>query len=108
MERKRRYDPNLDENQDGGRAIVIEEGIAALIFEYGAHHGDLANARTIDYELLRTIKSMTDRLEVRGVTPSQWQQAILEGWRIFRFLTENNGGNVECDLDAKAVNVSQL
>ena len=31
---KRKSDPNLDDNQDGGRAIVIEEGLTAYIFSY--------------------------------------------------------------------------
>ena len=36
--RKRRSDPQIDEAEDGGRAIVIEEGIAALVFAYAASH----------------------------------------------------------------------
>ncbi|MFE9952953.1 hypothetical protein ACFYRJ_36575 [Streptomyces sp. NPDC005531] len=39
--RKRRSRPGIDETEDGGRAIAIEEGISALVFSYGScHHYD--------------------------------------------------------------------
>lgn len=96
---KRRSVREVDENEDGGRAIVIEEGIAALIFDYGIDHGGLDKAPAIDYELIRTLKSMTRRLEVKVVSGARWQLAIAEGWRIFRNLRANRGGIVHCDLD---------
>ena len=34
MRRKRKSDPKVDEVEDGGRAIVIEEGISAMVFSY--------------------------------------------------------------------------
>jgi hypothetical protein len=44
--RKRRSDPQIDEAEDGGRAIVIEEGIAALVFAYAASHNYLPSEWT--------------------------------------------------------------
>jgi len=40
---KRKSDPRVDEVEDGGRAIVIEEGLTALIFSYALEHNWLRN-----------------------------------------------------------------
>lgn len=103
MELKRRSVKSVDENEDGGRAIVIEEGIAALVFDYGIDHGNLATVPAIDYELIRTLKSMTRRLEVRGATGASWHKAVAAGWRLFRDLTKYRGGTAHCDLDARTI-----
>ncbi|WP_238783680.1 nucleoside triphosphate pyrophosphohydrolase family protein [Streptomyces monomycini] len=57
--RKRRSDPAVDEAEDGGRAIAIEEGISALVFSYAARHRYLTDITHIDNELLTTIGHMT-------------------------------------------------
>lgn len=103
MELKRRSVKSVDENEDGGRAIVIEEGIAALVFDYGVDHGSLATVPAIDYELIRTLKSMTRRLEVRIATGASWQAAVALGWQLFRDLTKYRGGTAHCDLDAGTI-----
>lgn len=100
---KRRSNARVDEQEDGGRAIVIEEGIAALVFDYGTDHHQLDSVETIDYELIRTIQSMTRRLEVKAVSGAQWQRAIRSGWKLFRELKENRGGVARCDLDEKTI-----
>lgn len=64
MGRKRKYDKVKDEVEDGGRAQVIDEGIAALVFEYAEKHGWLENIEDLDYRLLRTIK---------GISPRTWK-----------------------------------
>jgi hypothetical protein len=38
LKRKRKSDLDVDENEDGRRAIVVEEGIAALAFDYATKH----------------------------------------------------------------------
>ena len=38
LRRKRKSRPLLDEVEDGGRAAVIEEGVAALAFDYARRH----------------------------------------------------------------------
>lgn len=95
---KRKDDQVVDENEDGGRAAVIEEGIAALVFEYGVSHGRLDGARAVDYELLRTVRTMTQRLEVKDRTAREWEEAFRAGWKVFRQLSDNSGGCVTCDL----------
>jgi len=42
--RKRRSVPKVDEVEDGGRAWVIDEAIAAAVYEYAERHGFLEGA----------------------------------------------------------------
>ena len=100
---KRKSHPLLDEVEDGGRAVVIEEGIVALVFEYARHHGMLARVRTIDSRLLSTIKEMTSHLEVKLRTAREWEQAILTGFSAWREINRNNGGRLLIDLDQRLI-----
>ena len=70
MRRKRKSDPRVDEVEDGGRAIVIEEGISAMVFSYAERRNFLEGAEGVNYDLLRTIKDMTSHLEVSARTLS--------------------------------------
>ena len=62
MRRKRKGDPRVDEVEDGGRGIVIEEGLSAMLFSYAERRNFLNGAEGVDYELLRTIKDMPSHL----------------------------------------------
>ena len=75
LRRKRKSDPRVDEVEDGGRAIVIEEGIAAMVFSYAERRNFLEGAEGVNYELLRTIKDMTSHLEVSCRTEGDWDGA---------------------------------
>lgn len=107
MGRKRRSVRDIDENEDGGRALVIEEGIAAYVFEYGEAHEQLLDVRAVDFEVLKTVKSMTRRLEVSSKTWNDWERAIMAGWRIFRELRNRGGGVVLCDLDSGTIELAE-
>lgn len=98
--RKRKSDPLVDENQDGGRAIVLEEGISALAFAYGAEHGLLDGVDHIDQSLLRAIGSVTTNFEVASRTSAEWERAILGGFKAFRDLRAHGGGFVVFDADS--------
>lgn len=103
MHKKRKSDKRIDEYEDGGRAIVIEEGIAAYIFEYGEAHDDLERVRAVDFDVLKTAKSMTQRLEVSSRSWHDWELAIMSGYAVFRELKRNRGGWVIGDLDARTI-----
>ena len=98
---KRKSRPLLDEVEDGGRAAVIEEGISALVFNYARHHHMLDGVRTLDFQLLRTIKDMTSHLEVRECTTGEWEQAILHGFEVWRAVLAARGGRIAVDLDRR-------
>jgi NTP pyrophosphatase (non-canonical NTP hydrolase) len=95
---KRRSNRQVDEIEDGGRATVIEEGIAALVFQYAEKHNLLDGLGHVDSELLSSIKRLTDGLEIRVASAGEWEIAILEGYRVFRLLNRHNGGVVVGNL----------
>jgi hypothetical protein len=100
---KRKSDRRTDEVDDGGRAIAIEEGVTALVFSYAEGHDLLRNVSTIDFGLLKTIKYMTDRLEVRACTTGDWEKAILIGYDVWHWVCENRGGRLAVDIDAQTL-----
>lgn len=103
MKRKRKSIPTIDEVQDGGRAQVIDEAVAALVFDYAKEHNWLEEVTELDYKLLRTIKGVTSLLEVRTRSVGEWQRAILLGFEIWRKVLESNGGSLLIDQDLKSI-----
>lgn len=103
LELKRRSDTKVDEVEDGGRAIVTEEGISALVFAYACEHNALEGVRSIDYDLLKAIRIMTTRFEVAVCTTGEWERAILMGYEVWKQVEENQGGKVELDLDKRTI-----
>ena len=100
---KRRSDPEVDEVEDGGRAIVTEEGISALVFAYACEHNALEGVHSVDYDLLKAIRIMTARFEVAICTSGEWESAILMGYKVWKEVEMNQGGKVELDLDRRTI-----
>ena len=103
LRRKRKSRPLLDEVEDGGRAAVIEEGVVALAFDYARRHHFLDGVAALDFQLLRTIKDMTSHLEVRQCTTGEWEQAILQGFEVWRAVLAERGGRIAVDLDVRRI-----
>lgn len=103
MKKKRKSDPRIDEVQDGGRAQVLDEGVAALVFDYAREHNWLEGVSELDYKLLRTIKGVTSLLEVRERSLGEWQRAILQGFDVWRKTLESNGAKILIDQDERSI-----
>lgn len=103
LRRKRKSRPLLDEVEDGGRAAVIEEGVAALAFDYARRHRMLEGVGVLDFQLLRTIKDMTSHLEVKQCSTGEWEQAILQGFTVWRAVLAARGGRITVDLDRRRI-----
>lgn len=57
MHKKKRSNDLINEiEDDGGRAIVIDEAISALVFEHARNHNFYDGIQTIDEQLLHTIR----------------------------------------------------
>ena len=95
---KRKSDPRLDENQDGARARIIEEAISAVVFSRAKEMEFYRGIGHVDYDLLKTIREFVRGFEVEQAPLWQWEKAILQGYRVFRALRDNNGGNVTLDM----------
>ena len=105
---KRRSQPKIDEVQDGGRAIVIEEGIAAFVFDYARRHRFFDGVNHVDTGVLRTIKSLVTGLEVASRSTKDWERAILSGFHIWRQVRRNGGGFVACDLVERRIRYRRI
>lgn len=103
--RKRRSLPEVNEVEDGGRAIVIDEAIVAYVWEYARRHRFLEGVTTVDYPVLKTIRQLTDGLEVAARTAHDWEEAILAGYRVFRAVRARKGGVVAVDLQERSIDV---
>jgi NTP pyrophosphatase (non-canonical NTP hydrolase) len=103
---KRKSNPAIDENQDGARAILIEEGVATWIFNHGAKLNNFGSIRSLDYHLLKAVKELVKGYEVEMCPLWMWEEAILEGFRIFRFLQTNRKGVVTADLEKRQITVT--
>jgi NTP pyrophosphatase (non-canonical NTP hydrolase) len=103
LQLKRKSQPSVDENEDGARAIIIEEGISTWVFNHGVRNNDYRSARSVDYDLLKAVHELVRGYEVEARPAWQWERAILEGFRIFRALREHRGGAVSIDLEQRAI-----
>lgn len=101
---KRRSVPAVDENEDGGRAIAVEEGISALVFGHARRRNFLAGQVDVDDGLLTSIEEMVEGFEVARASRSDWTRTILTGFSIWRGLVAHQGqGVVHADLDRRAM-----
>jgi NTP pyrophosphatase (non-canonical NTP hydrolase) len=95
---KRKSNPETDEQQDGARAVITEEGISNWIFAHGARHKNFRGVKRLDFALLKTIREMVKGYEVESRPLWIWERAILSGFDMFRLLVANRGGTVTADL----------
>lgn len=107
LSRKRRSNPEIDLAEDGGRAIVIEEGVAAMAFAYATSHDYLRSVTRLDFPLLDTITNLVSPLEVGVRTAADWEQAILTGFTAWRTLRERNGGIVTLNAAERTLTVEE-
>lgn len=108
LRRKRRSNPRMDEAEDGGRAIAIEEGISALVFSYASQHNYLDGKAHIDNNLLDVIGSMVGHLEVGAHRAADWEKAILTGYTAWRTLRNTSGGVIDLNMSTQSLTVSPL
>lgn len=100
LKRKRRSSAVFDENEDGGRAIAVEEGISALVFGHARRRNFFAGQMDVDDGLLTSIEEMTDGFEVACASRRDWTRTILTGFSIWRALAAYGGqGVVHADLE---------
>lgn len=103
LKRKRRSNSAINENEDGGRAIVFEEGVAAVAFAYAASHNNLEAVDRLDHDLLEEIRRLVALTEVGVRSAADWESAILRGFEMFRLLVAHDGGSVTFDADTRSL-----
>jgi NTP pyrophosphatase (non-canonical NTP hydrolase) len=97
---KRKSVPKLDEDEDGARAVLIEEGIATFVFGQALERGFLADLDDrLDYDLLKLVSELVRGFEPEACALWQWERAIVDGFRVFRELRKHRKGYVKADLE---------
>ena len=103
IKQKRKSDPRLDETQDGGRAIVVEEGLTAWIFSRAKHLNFFDGQDRLSFDLLKTIQQFVQGYEVENCPLKLWERTILNGYAVFREVLNRNGGIVVGDREARTI-----
>lgn len=92
IKQKRKSDPEFDEAQDGGRAIVVEEGLTAWLYSYSKGLDYFEGHDSVSFDVLKTIQKFVQGYEVEKCPLKLWEDAILQGYSVFRQVRKNNGG----------------
>ncbi|MFC3608502.1 nucleoside triphosphate pyrophosphohydrolase family protein [Stutzerimonas tarimensis] len=92
IKHKRKSQSKYDEEQDSGRAIVVEEGLTAWIFSRAKELNFFENQEKVSLGILKTIDQFVSGYEVEKCPLKLWEKAILDGYTVFRQVKENQGG----------------
>jgi len=108
IKQKRKSDKNYDEEQDSGRAIVVEEGVTAWIFAKAKELNFFEGQSRISFGLLKTIGEFVAGYEVAKCPPKLWERSILDGYAVFRQMRAAEGGWIVGDRDARTISYEPL
>ena len=108
IKRKRKSNKRVDEAQDGGRAIVVEEGLSAWIFSYAKDLKFFEGQTKLSFDLLKTVQKFVKGYEVENCPLYMWERAILDGYAVFREVLENNGGIIIGDRYKRTITYKPL
>lgn len=103
IKHKRKSDPVFDEAQDGGRAIVVEEGLTAWLYSYSKGLDYFEGHDSVSFDALKTIQKFVQGYEVDKCPLKLWEDAILQGYSVFRQVRKNNGGIVIGDRENRTI-----
>lgn len=108
LKRKRKSDPNIDEAEDGARAMLIEEGIATWIFNHAQRLEFFRGVKVLDYGLLKSVREFVKGYEAEDCPLWLWEEAILEGFTVFRAVQDHRGGRVASNLNNRTIRFEPL
>jgi len=94
MDIKRRTNKEIDENEDGGRAKIIEELITLYIHSEAKKCSLFKYTDRVDNNILNTVKQLVQDIEVKNCSSQQWESAIIGSYKVYHDLLENNGGRI--------------
>jgi NTP pyrophosphatase (non-canonical NTP hydrolase) len=97
---KRKSQAEIDEAQDGARAILIEEGVASWIFGQAKDLEFFAKIQLgeLPFGMLKNIRQFVKGYECDEQPLWLWEEAILQGFAAFRFLQKHRRGRVHIDM----------
>jgi NTP pyrophosphatase (non-canonical NTP hydrolase) len=105
---KRKSLPKIDDAEDGARAILIEEGVSTWIFNHAHRLNFFENMHRLDYGLLKAVRELVRGYEAERCPLWLWEEAILEGYKVFRMLRHYRRGIVVADLNKRVITFEQV
>ena len=108
IKQKRKSNEPYDEKEDGGRAIVIEEGLTAWIFSRAKELNFFEGQDRISFGMLKIIQDFTAGYEVSQCPLKLWERAILDGYSVFRSIRDAQGGWVIGDRSTRNIRYEPL
>ena len=100
---KRKSKPEIDDTEDGGRASVIEEGLSAWLFSRAKEFDFFEGRESISFDILKVVRQFVRGYEVERCPLSLWENAILQGYEVFREMKKNNGGKLIGNRQSRTV-----
>lgn len=108
IKHKRKSIPIVDETQDGGRAIVVEEGLTAWIFVRAKELNFFKGQDKVSFDLLKGVSQFVRGYEVEKCPLKLWEQAILQGYEVFRQVRDKKGGIVVGNRATRTISYKPL
>jgi MazG C-terminal domain len=105
---KRKSQKDVDENEDGARANLIEEGLTTWIFETAKRHNFFANTPKLGLDLLKDVKQFVRGYEAEKLPMWLWESAILQGYSVFRALQKERCGAVVMDMRKRSISFESM
>ena len=102
---KRRSMVKIDEVEDGARASVVEELLVAFVYSDARERKFYEGVKHLDSEMLATIKRIVTHLEVRARPARDWEEAIQQGYRAFRYMRKHGEATFEIDMQNRKLRV---
>ncbi|MFT7405700.1 MAG: NTP pyrophosphatase (non-canonical NTP hydrolase) [Zhongshania sp.] len=103
IKQKRKSNKIYDEAQDSGRAIVVEEGLTAWLYSYSKGLEYFDGHDSVSFDVLKIIQKFVHGYEVEMCPLKLWEDAILQGYSVFRKIRENDGGIVVGDREKRTL-----
>lgn len=100
---KRKSNSQIDENEDGARAVLVEEGISTWIFNHATKLNYFDGIAHLDYPLLKAIGRQVSGYEVEKCPLWMWEKAIFDGYDVFRNLRKYRKGTVTANLNERTI-----
>jgi NTP pyrophosphatase (non-canonical NTP hydrolase) len=105
---KRKSNKIVDESEDGARAVLIEEGISALVFNEAKRQDFFREVKRgkLSFDLLKAIASFVQGYEVQRLPLWLWEEAILQGFEAFRYLQDHRAARIVIDYRRRRLDIS--
>jgi hypothetical protein len=99
LRRKRRSSPLVDEVEDGGRAIALDEAICLLVHDYAETNSFSLDPSAIDQEFVGLLRRLVNHLEVADRPNEDWWHTIQQATNAYHSIRNWGGGSLSVDLE---------